>query len=77
MNKKKQSINHNNYSFAVDVELIILKEGKFYVAYCPAMELSSYANYQPSRYNIDSMSRLFKRNYRRITKETLYLPIPA
>ncbi len=121
MIKKKQSIKHNHYSFAVDVELIILKEGKYYVAYCPALELSSYAkseskvlsafeenleiffeettrketlekvllgfgwtlqqkpnaNYQPPRYNIDSMSRLFKSNYRRITKETLSLPIPA
>lgn len=121
MIKKKQSIKHHNNSFAVDVELIILKEGKYYVAYCPALELSSYAkseskvlsafeenleiffeettkketlekvllglgwtlqqkphaNYLPPRYDINSMDRLFKSNYRKITKEKLSLPIPA
>lgn len=121
MINKKQSIKHKNNSFSIEVELIILKEGKYFVAYCPALELSSYAkseskalsafeenldiffeetikketlekvllglgwilqqkpnaNYQPPRYDINSMSRMFKSNYRRITKETLSLPIPA
>jgi len=121
MIRKKHSINKDNKNFSIEVEIIILKEGKYFVAYCPALELSSYgksqskalsafeenlgifleetlkkqtlekvllglgwilqqkpkANYQPPRYDINAMNKLFKSNYRSITNETLSLPIPA
>ncbi len=119
--KKKQTIKKSNSNFSVEVELVILKEGKYYVAYCPALELSSYGvtekkamfafeenleifleetikkktlekvllslgwilqqkpkvNYQPPRYDINTINRLFNSNYRNITKEILSLPVPS
>jgi predicted RNase H-like HicB family nuclease len=47
MIKKKQSIKRNNTFFSTEIEIIILKEGKYFVAYCPALELSSYGKTEP------------------------------
>ncbi len=41
---KKERILKNRSSIKVNVRIIILKEDKYYVAYCPALELSSYGD---------------------------------
>ncbi|UOR06226.1 hypothetical protein MUN82_03820 [Hymenobacter aerilatus] len=39
-----QSIEHDGEKLTLQIEAFILKEGKHYVAYCPALELSSYGS---------------------------------
>jgi hypothetical protein len=31
-------------NLTINVEIVIVKEGKYYVAYCPYLELSAYGN---------------------------------
>jgi len=41
---RKNVISKNNNHISVGVNLFILKEDNLFVAYCPALELSSYGN---------------------------------
>ena len=41
---KKQIITRRKNSFKVEVAIFISKEGEAFVAYCPALELSSYGD---------------------------------
>ncbi len=44
MNSRKQAITKNKSLFKVEVAVFISKEGDSVIAYCPALELSSYGD---------------------------------
>ena len=41
---KRQVIRKTKDSIKVEVEIFVVKEGDFFVAYCPALQVSSYGN---------------------------------
>ena len=42
--RKGQTIRKTKNSTLVDVDVLLVKEGEFFVTYCPALEVSSYGH---------------------------------
>ena len=42
--RKRQTIRKTKNAILVDVEILLIKEGKYFVAYCPALGVSSYGD---------------------------------
>lgn len=60
----KQSILKKNNKYNVYIDVIIVKEDNYYVAYCPSLDLSAYAD------SIEKAERAFEKNLEIFLDET-------
>ena len=57
---KKQTLTNSANSVRVEVSVLIIKEDKHFVAYCPALELSSYGpSAEEAKENFDEAMIIF------------------
>src|SRR5690242_16501656 len=61
----KSTIKKNLHSIEVNVPVLIIKDGKHFVAYCPALNLSSYGK------NAESAKQAFNENMEIFIEETI------
>lgn len=60
----KQSISKKDNRYNVNVDVIIVKEDDYYVAYCPSLDLSAYAD------SIEKAKRAFEKGLEIFLEET-------
>ena len=75
MLRNKQTIQSDGNFISVEVEVVILKEGDYFVSYCPALELSSYAKSEAKAKEafIENLDILFEETIKKGTLEKVLL----
>jgi predicted RNase H-like HicB family nuclease len=58
--RKNQKIHKTKKSILVNVDIVIVKDGDYFIAYCPALQVSSYShNEKEARSGFDEALQIF------------------
>jgi predicted RNase H-like HicB family nuclease len=71
---KKQAIKRTTKSVEVQVDVLLVKEGEFFVAFCPSLNISSYGDTdKDAKTAFDEIIQLCPNSYSNIKNKLNYI----